>query len=42
MFTYFFIERPTSETLRPVSSAASTTCWTRWMFEANDVITIRP
>ena len=33
---------PTSETLRPSAAAASTTCWTRWMFDAKQVTTIRP
>ena len=34
MLTFLRIERPTSETLRPWAAAASTTCWTRWMFDA--------
>jgi hypothetical protein len=42
MLTFLRIERPTSETLRPCVAAASTTCWTRWMFEAKHVTTIRP
>ena len=42
MFTFLRIERPTSATLRPSAAAASTTCWTRWMFEAKQVTTIRP
>ena len=42
MFTFFRIERPTSDTLRPTTEAASTTCWTRWMFEAKQVTTTRP
>ncbi len=42
MFTFLRIERPTSETLRPRAAAASTTCCTRWMFEAKQVTTIRP
>ncbi len=42
MFTYLRIDRPTSATLRSVACAASTTCWTRWMFEAKHVMTIRP
>ena len=42
MFTFLRMERPTSATLRPSCAAASTTCWTRWMFEAKQVTTIRP
>src|SRR2546430_169990 len=43
MFTYLRIERPTSETLRPCSAAASATCWTRWMFDAEQVLVeLRP
>ena len=42
MFTFLRIERPTSETLRPSAAAASTTCCTRWMFEAKQVTTMRP
>ena len=42
MFVFFFIERPTRTTLRSSAAAASTTCWTRWMFDANDVTMIRP
>ena len=42
MFTFLRMERPIRETLRPSVSAASTTCCTRWMFEAKQVTTIRP
>ena len=42
MPTFLRIERPTRATLRPSASAASTTCCTRWMFEAKLVTTIRP
>ena len=42
MFTFLRIERPTSETLRPSSAAASITCWTRWMFDAKQVTMMRP
>ncbi len=42
MFTFLRIERPTSATLRSCAAAASTTCWTRWMFDAKQVTTIRP
>ena len=42
MFTFLRIDRPTRETLRPSSSAASITCCTRWMFDAKQVTTIRP
>ena len=42
MLTFLRIERPTSATLRPFFSAACTTCWTRWMFDAKQVTTMRP
>ena len=42
MFTFLRMERPTSATLRSSCAAASTTCCTRWMFEAKHVTTIRP
>jgi hypothetical protein len=42
MLTFLRIERPTRHTLRPSAAAASTTCCTRWMFDAKDVTTIRP
>ena len=42
MFTFLRIERPTSETRRSSTAAASTTCCTRWMFEAKQVTTMRP
>ena len=38
MLTFLRIERPTRQTLRPSATAASMTCCTRWMFEANDVV----
>ena len=41
MLTFLRIERPTSATLRAFFSAC-TTCWTRWMFDAKQVTTIRP
>ena len=42
MLKFLRIERPTSATLRSSMAAASITCWTRWMFEANEVTMIRP
>ena len=42
MFTFLRIERPSRATLRPSAEAASTTCCTRWMFEAKQVTTMRP
>ena len=42
MLTFLRIDRPTRQTLRSSDTAASTTCCTRWMLEANDVVTIRP
>ena len=42
MLTFLRIERPTSATLRSCAAAASTTCWTRWMFDAKQVTTMRP
>ena len=42
MLTFLRIERPTSATLRSLAAAASTTCCTRWMFDAKQVTTIRP
>ena len=42
MFVFLRIERPTRQTLRPSAAAASTHCCTRWMFDANDVTTMRP
>ena len=42
MLMFLRIERPTSATLRPTAAAASITCWTRWMFDAKQVTTIRP
>jgi hypothetical protein len=42
MFWYFFIERPTSATLRPRIAAASITCCTRCTFDAKLVTITRP
>ena len=42
MLKFLRIERPTSATLRSSRAAASITCWTRWMLEANEVTMIRP
>ena len=42
MLTFLRIERPTSATLRSLAAAACTTCWTRWMFDAKQVTTMRP
>ena len=42
MFVFLRIERPISETRRPTAAAASTTCCTRWMFEAKQVTMMRP
>ncbi len=42
MLTFLRIERPMSATLRSSWAAASTTCWTRWMFDAKQVTMIRP
>ncbi len=42
MLTFLRIDRPTSDTLRPSSAAASITCCTRWMFDAKLVTMIRP
>ena len=42
MATFLRIERPTSATLRPSASAASSTCCTRWMLDAKLVTTMRP
>ena len=40
MFTFLRIERPTTQTLRPTSTATSIACCMRWMFEANDATRI--
>ena len=42
MLKFLRIDRPTSATLRPSASAASTTCCTRWTFEAKQVTMILP
>ena len=42
MFTFLRIERPTTQTLRPVCTATSIACCTRWTFEANEAIRMRP
>ena len=42
MLKFLRIERPTSATRRSSLTAASITCWTRWMLEAKEVTTIRP
>jgi hypothetical protein len=42
MLMFLRIERPTSATFRPSWAAASTTCCTRWMFDAKQVTTMRP
>ena len=42
MLTFLRIERPTSATLRSCSRRRATTCWTRWMFDAKQVTTMRP
>jgi hypothetical protein len=42
MFTFLRMERPTSDTWRPSVAAASTTCCTRWMFDAKQVTITRP
>ena len=42
MFVFLRIERPIRDTRRPTVAAASTTCWTRWMFEAKQVTMMRP
>ena len=42
MLKFLRIERPTRATLRSSLTAASITCWTRWMLEAKEVTMIRP
>ena len=42
MLRFFRIDRPTTHTLRPDSSATSTACCMRWTFEANDATRMRP
>ena len=42
MFRFLRIERPTTTTLRPHSTATSAACCMRWMFDANEATRIRP
>ena len=42
MLRFLRIERPTTLTDRPTSTATSIACCIRWMFEANDEISTRP
>src|SRR5437763_1495823 len=42
MFRFLRIERPTTQTLRPTSTATSTACCIRCTFEANEATRIRP
>ena len=42
MFMFLRIERPTTATLRPISTATSIACCIRWTFDANDATRIRP
>ena len=42
MLRFFRIERPTTTTLRPHSTATSAACCMRWMFDANDATRILP
>ena len=42
MLMFFRIERPTTQTLRPVSIATSTACCIRWTFEAKLAMSTRP
>ncbi len=42
MLRFFRIERPTTTTLRPHSTATSAACCMRWMFDANDATRIFP
>ena len=42
MFMFLRIERPTTQTLRPTSTATSTACCIRWTFDANDATRMRP
>ena len=39
--TFLPIERPRVATLRPLATAASMTCWTRWMWLAKQATTMR-
>ena len=42
MLRFFRIERPTTTTLRPHSTATSAACCMRWMFDAKDATRIFP
>ena len=42
MLRFLRIERPTTATLRPHSTATSAACCMRWMFDANEATRIRP
>ena len=42
MLRFLRIERPTTTTERPTSTATSIACCMRWMFEANEEIRTRP
>src|SRR5438477_502672 len=42
MLMFFRIERPTTQTFRPTSTATSIACCIRWTFEANDATSTRP
>ncbi len=42
MFRFFRIERPTTTTFRPHSTATSAACCMRWMLEANEATRIFP
>ena len=42
MLRFFRIERPTTTTFRPHSTATSAACCMRWMFEANEATRIFP
>ena len=42
MLMFFRIERPTTATLRPCSTATSIACCMRWMFDANEATRMRP
>ena len=42
MFRFRTIERPITHTLRPFTEAASITCWSRWIWDANEVTITRP
>ena len=42
MFMFLRIERPTTHTLRPTSTATSTACCMRWTFDAKEATRTRP